>query len=74
MYAKSADAKRRGLNPDQAKAAMLPALHGLMVPITHDDASLNKQFEVYLVDWFVHRVYDELDGPLTDAIAPIPKG
>jgi hypothetical protein len=25
-----------------------------------------------LVDWFLHRVYDEIDGKLTDAIAPIP--
>jgi hypothetical protein len=26
-----------------------------------------------LVDWYLHRVYDELSGPLTDAIAPIPR-
>jgi len=25
-----------------------------------------------MVDWFLHRVYDELAGPLTDAVAPIP--
>jgi hypothetical protein len=25
-----------------------------------------------LVDWYLHRVYEELDGPLTDAIAAIP--
>jgi hypothetical protein len=24
------------------------------------------------VDWFRHRMDDELNGPLTDAIAPIP--
>jgi hypothetical protein len=28
---------------------------------------------IYVVDWFLHRVYDELNGPLTNAIAPIPK-
>ena len=74
IYKQGRDAKSRGLDPDQAKAAMLPGLHDLMIPLTHDDPNLNKQFEVYLVDWFLHRVYDELDGPLTDAIAPIPKG
>ena len=26
----------------------------------------------YFVDWYMHRVYDELSGPLTDRIAPIP--
>ena len=74
MYRRGRDAKSRGLDPDQAKTAMLPELHDLMIRLTHDDPSLNKQFEVYLADWFLHRVYDELDGPLTDAIAPIPKG
>ena len=29
-------------------------------------------FALYLVDWFLHRVYDELAGPLTDAITPPP--
>jgi hypothetical protein len=32
----------------------------------------NRAFEIQLVDWFLHRVYDELNGPLTDAIASIP--
>jgi len=26
-----------------------------------------------MVDWFLHRVYEELDGPLDDTIAAIPK-
>ncbi len=30
-------------------------------------------FQVQLVDWYLHRVYDELNGPLTDAIAAIPR-
>ncbi len=64
--------RARGLDPDQARVAILPGLRGLMVTMTHDDPGLNKQFEVYLVDWYLHRVYDELSGPLTDAIAPIP--
>ena len=41
--------------------------------MTKDDPKLNDQFKIYLVDWYLHRVYDELDGPLTDAIAPIPR-
>lgn len=65
-------AKLRGLDPDQAKAEILPKLHDTMVTITRDDPALNSAFATQLVDWYLHRVYDELDGPLTDAIAPIP--
>jgi hypothetical protein len=52
--------------------AVMPELHDLMVRITHDDPAVNDAFRVQLVDWYMHRVYDELSGPLTDAIAPIP--
>jgi len=67
------DAKARGLDADQAKEEVLPRLHDVMVRMTNDDPKMNQQFQVYLVDWYMHRVYDELDGPLTDAIAPIPR-
>jgi glyoxylase-like metal-dependent hydrolase (beta-lactamase superfamily II) len=30
------------------------------------------EFRTYFVDWYMHRVYDELNGPLTDAISAIP--
>jgi glyoxylase-like metal-dependent hydrolase (beta-lactamase superfamily II) len=66
-------AKARGLTADQARDAVLPALHDAMVTITHDDARLNADFKQQLVDWYLHRVYDELDGPLSDAIAAIPR-
>jgi glyoxylase-like metal-dependent hydrolase (beta-lactamase superfamily II) len=66
------DAKARGLDADQAKEDILPRLHDLMVAITGNDPKLNQQFTIYLVDWTLHRVYDELDGPLSDAIAAIP--
>jgi len=66
------EAKAKGLDPDQARDAIMPSLHDLMVTITHDDAGLNDAFRVQLVDWYLHRVYDELSGSLTDAIAPIP--
>ena len=35
-----------------------------MVRITTDDAKANEQFRTYFVDWYMHRVYDELNGPL----------
>ena len=66
-------AKARGLTADQAKDEIFPTLHDAMVRITHDDARLNADFKLQMVDWYLHRVYDELDGPLSDAIAPIPR-
>jgi hypothetical protein len=32
----------------------------------------NDAFALYLVDWFVRRVYQELDGTLDDSIPRIP--
>ena len=57
---------------DEAKAAILPELHDLMVKITRDDPALNQACNVQLVDWYLHRVCDELNGPPTEAIVPIP--
>ena len=65
-------AKAKGLDPDQAKDAIFPGLHDLMVAITGDRPPLNNAFKSQLVDWYLHRVYEELDGPLTDAISKIP--
>ena len=65
-------AKAKGLGPDQAKEAIFPGLHDLMVTITGDRPPLNNAFKSQLVDWYLHRVYEELDGPLTDAISRIP--
>jgi glyoxylase-like metal-dependent hydrolase (beta-lactamase superfamily II) len=72
MLAAGADARTRGLDADQAKDEVLPKLRGVMVTMTGDDAALNSQFRTYLVDWYMHRVYDELSGPLSDGISPIP--
>lgn len=66
-------AKAKGLSPDEAKDAIFPGLHDVMVRITGDDANRNAAFKQQLVDWYLHRVYEELDGPLTDAIAAIPR-
>jgi cyclase len=66
------EAKARGLDADQARDEVLPRLRRLMVAITKDDPKANEQFRTYFVDWYLHRVYDELNGPLTDAISAIP--
>jgi cyclase len=65
--------KSKGMDPDAAKALLLPGLKVWQLRITKNDARLNQQFEIYLVDWYLHRVYDELNGPLTDAIQPPPE-
>ena len=65
-------AKAKGLDPDQAKEAIFPGLHDLMVTITGDRPAVNNAFKSQLVDWYLHRVYEELDGPLSDAISKIP--
>jgi len=73
LLARGKAAKEKGLDPDQARVAIFPELHDLMVKITGDDRALNEAFRVQLVDWYLHRVYDELNGPLSDDIAPIPR-
>ena len=65
-------AKARGLDADAAREHIYPMLREPMAVITGGDARREDDFRVQLVDWYLHRVYDELDGPLTDAIAPIP--
>ncbi len=73
LLARGREAKAKGLDPDQAKDAILPDLHDLRVKITGDDRAHNAAFRTQLVDWYMHRVYDELAGPLTDKIAAIPE-
>lgn len=66
------EARAKGLDPDQAKEIILPSLKDLRARITRDDPRQNDLFGVYLLDWYLHRVYDELAGPLSDAITPPP--
>jgi cyclase len=73
LLKKGAEAKARGLDPDAAKAEILPTLGELMMQITGNVPAANNAFGTQLVDWYLHRVYDELNGPLSDAIAPIPR-
>ena len=65
-------ARARGLAVDSARAAITDSIRPLRDRITGGDPALDRQFDVYLVDWYLHRVYDEAAGPLTDAIAAIP--
>jgi glyoxylase-like metal-dependent hydrolase (beta-lactamase superfamily II) len=72
LLRQGAEARARGLDPDAARAEIAPGLRALRTRITGDVPAANNAFDVQLVDWFLHRVYDELAGPMTDAIAPIP--
>lgn len=65
-------ARARGLDVDAAREEILPGLAPLRNRITGDTPARNAAFATQLVDWFLHRVYDELDGPLGNDIAPIP--
>ncbi|MDQ3171986.1 MAG: MBL fold metallo-hydrolase [Acidobacteriota bacterium] len=65
-------AKAKGVDVDTARDQIFPMLRAPMMVIAGDDARLQDDFKIQLVDWYLHRVYEELDGPLTDAIAPIP--
>lgn len=67
------EAREKGLAVDEATEAILPSLESYQRTITGGDPKLHDSFRIYLVDWYLHRVYEELDGPLTDAIAPIPR-
>ena len=67
-----ATARARGLDPFAASDEVFPLVREPMVVLTGDRAQLNEDFRSQLVEWFMPRVYDELAGPLTDAITPIP--
>jgi hypothetical protein len=58
---------------DAAREAMLPQLQDVKTRITGAGPGLDEAFRTQLVYWHLQRVYDELAGPLTDAIAPIPQ-
>ena len=63
-------AKKAGKDVPAAKAGILAdaRVQELRGQITVGDASKNDAFGLYLVDWFVKRVYKEADGPLDDSI------
>jgi len=63
-------AKRAGKPVAEAKAAVLadPEVLRLRSEITAGDAKREPAFGLYLVEWFVQRVYQEADGALSDDI------
>jgi glyoxylase-like metal-dependent hydrolase (beta-lactamase superfamily II) len=67
-------AKTGGRTVDQAKTEILAdsAVLGLRDALTGGNAQQNQQFALYMVDWFVRRVYQELDGTLDDSIPKLP--
>ena len=67
-------AKAGGASVEQAKAAILAdsTVLALRERITGGEASRNGPFALYLVEWFVRRLYQELDGPLDDRIPGAP--
>jgi len=56
----------------QARTFVKDSVRDLQQQITRGNAGADEEFGIYLIDWYLHRVYDELDGPLSDEIAPIP--
>src|SRR5262245_58416924 len=68
------EAKAKGQAVDPAKAAILAdaEVQRLRTAITGGDATQDGAFAVYLVDWFVRRVYAEADAPLNDSIPSRP--
>jgi cyclase len=67
------EAKSKGIDVDAAREAILPSLNAPMTTMTRGDPAVREAFSVQLVDWYLHRVYEELDGPLSNEIAAIPK-
>lgn len=65
-------ARDRGLGVDAAREEILSRMRDIMVRITGDDPQVNEQFSTLFVDWYLHRVWEEAEGPLSDAISPIP--
>jgi cyclase len=67
-------AKARGATVEQAKAAILAdsTVLAWREQITGGEPGRNDAFALYLVDWFVRRLYQELDGPLDDRIPRAP--
>ena len=65
-------AKARGLDAMWRKRRSWLKLHDQDGRLDPRRAGPERSVQTYLVDWYLHRVYDELDAPLTDAIATIP--
>ncbi len=73
-YAVARTLKEGGVALDSARSAVLAdrEVQRLRDVITGGDASRRESFALYLVDWYVRRVYQELDGTLDDSIPRLP--
>ncbi|MFN0152273.1 MAG: MBL fold metallo-hydrolase [bacterium] len=84
LHATIALLKREHVLAETAKAGALPVddaiasiladaeVLALRTRITAGNAARNDAFAIYLVDWFVRRVYQEADGPLDGSIPSAP--
>ncbi len=74
LRALAAHGKQRGQSVEQLKATALAdsAVLRHRATLTGGAATLNDAFALYLVDWFVRRAYEEIDGTLTDSIPRFP--
>ena len=63
-------AKAAGKSADEAKAAILadPTVLGFRASLIGPEKDQEPAFALYLVEWFVTRVYAEADGPLENSI------
>jgi glyoxylase-like metal-dependent hydrolase (beta-lactamase superfamily II) len=68
------ESRARGASLEEAKATILAdgEVQALRATITGGDARRDGAFALYLVDWFVRRVYQEVDGTLDDSIPRLP--
>lgn len=66
-------AKAKGIDVDTARDRIMPLLAAPMKIMVGDSEGQQQNFRIYLADWLLHRIYEELDGPLSNAIAPIPR-
>jgi cyclase len=66
--------KERGEPLDAVLAAALADAEvlALRARLTGGDARLDESFALFMVDWFLRRVWQELDAPLDDAIPSSP--
>ncbi|MGE3618068.1 MAG: MBL fold metallo-hydrolase [Gemmatimonadales bacterium] len=73
-YAVVRDTRGGGGTVDQARATVLAdsAVRRLRGIITGGDARMDPAFDLYLVDGFVRRAWQELAGPLDDSIPATP--
>lgn len=68
------EVRQRGGTWETARDTALtdPVVRDLRAGITGGDPGLEQQFPLYLVEWFLRRVFQEADGPLPDTIPAIP--